>query len=335
MIHAFLDGVRRVAAAPTLAVGLYAVTLVTAVPLGLVVRDAVAAHLDASTSADAVAAGVHWEWWEEFEAQADGLAATLEPRIIGFAAVLSNLSAIADYGLPHESVLLAIAGYVVVWLFLIGGIIDRLARRRRVGASGFFAACGTCFFRFARLAVLAFATYWLLFDVVHGWVFDELYGRLTRNLTVERTAFFIQVGLYGLFGLLVVTVNLVFDYAKIRAVVEDRRSMIGALMAAVRFVRRRPVDTCGLYLLNGICFVAVLVGYAIVAPGPSGSGLSVWAAFLVGQGYVLVRLFAKLVFYASQTAYFQSQLAHADYVATPVHRWPESPAAEAISENLT
>ena len=247
--------------------------------------------------------------------------------------MLSNLSGIADYRLPPATVLLAVAGYLVVWLFLIGGAIDRLARRRRVSISGFFAACGTYFFRFTRLAVLAFAAYWLLFEVVHGWVFDELYGRLTRNLTVERTAFFIRVGLYGLFGCLVVTVNLVFDYAKIRAVVEDRRSMIGTLMAAARFVRRRPVDTFGLYLINGLLFVAVLIGYAIVAPGPTGDGLSVWAAFLVGQGYILVRLFAKLVFLASQTAYFQGQLAHADYVATPVHRWPESPAAEAISES--
>ena len=39
----------------------------------------------------------------------------------------------------------------------------------------------------------------------------------------------------------------------------------------------------------------------------------------------------KLVFYASQTAYFQSQLAHAEYVAAPRPVWPDSPAAEAVS----
>ena len=332
MIRAFLDGIGRVVAAPTLIVGLYAVTLVTAVPLGIFVRDAVATHLDSGTAAETAASGVNWEWWEEFQAQADGLPATLEPRIIGFAAVLSNLSAIADYELPDGTVLLAVAGYLVVRLFFVGGVIDRLARRRRMTSAEFFGACGTYFFRFARLAVLAVLAYWALFEVVHGWVFDALYGRLTRDLTVERTAFFIRFGLYGLFGLLVIAVNLVFDYAKVRSVVEDRRSMIGALIAALRFVRRRPASTFGLYALNGVCFVAVLIGYAIVAPGPVGV-ISVWAAFLVGQAYVLVRLFARLVFFASQTAYFQSQLAHADYVATPLRRWPESPAAEAIGES--
>ena len=110
-------------------------------------------------------------------------------------------------------------------------------------------------------------------------MFDELYGHLTQNLTVERTAFFIRIGLYGLFGLMVIAVNLVFDYAKIRAVVEDRRSMLGALIAAFRFVRRRPTSTFGLYFINGGFFAGVLIGYAIVTPSPTGSDLAVWPPF--------------------------------------------------------
>ena len=38
----------------------------------------------------------------------------------------------------------------------------------------------------------------------------------------------------------------------------------------------------------------------------------------------------KLVFFASQTAFFQRSLAHADYTAAPTPLWPESPAAEEI-----
>jgi hypothetical protein len=44
-----------------------------------------------------------------------------------------------------------------------------------------------------------------------------------------------------------------------------------------------------------------------------------------------MRHYVKLLFYASQTAYFQSQLAHAAYTAAPAVVWPDSPAAEAIS----
>ena len=50
----------------------------------------------------------------------------------------------------------------------------------------------------------------------------------------------------------------------------------------------------------------------------------------VGELYILARHYLKLLFYASQTAYFQSALAHASYTAAPALVWPESPAAEAI-----
>ena len=56
-----------------------------------------------------------------------------------------------------------------------------------------------------------------------------------------------------------------------------------------------------------------------------------WAAFAIGQAYILARLWVKLLFWASETALFQSRLAHAGYVARPEPAWPDSPAADAIS----
>ena len=314
--------------APALVAGVYLVTLAATVPMGLVLHESIEAHLGSSAVADRVAGGVDLDWWEEFEAQASGIERTFTPTVIGFAAVLRNLSALADNTPPEGALSALVALYFVVWAFFVGGVLDRLARQRRVMSAGFFSACGIYFFRFFRLAVLAGLAYWLLFGVVHRWLFGDLYGSLTHDLTVERDAFVLRVALYAFFGAILFFTNLIFDYAKIRAVVEDRRSMIGTFLAAVRFVRRRPVATICLYLLNGTLWVIVAAVYALVAPGGAGPGI--WAAFAIGQVYVITRLFAKLVFYASQTAYFQSQLAHAAYVATPKPRWPESPTAEAI-----
>jgi hypothetical protein len=56
-----------------------------------------------------------------------------------------------------------------------------------------------------------------------------------------------------------------------------------------------------------------------------------WLAFAGTQIYVMARLALKLQFMASQTALFQSQLAHATYTAAPQPAWPESPAAETIA----
>ena len=59
-----------------------------------------------------------------------------------------------------------------------------------------------------------------------------------------------------------------------------------------------------------------------------------WLAFIAGQLYLLARLAIKLHFVASQTALFQSHLAHATYTAAPAPAWPESPAAEAIARHV-
>jgi hypothetical protein len=55
------------------------------------------------------------------------------------------------------------------------------------------------------------------------------------------------------------------------------------------------------------------------------------AVLAFGEVYILARHYLKLVFYASQTAFFQNALAHAAYTAAPAVVWPDSPAAESIA----
>lgn len=321
---------RRVNGAPLLVIGVTLVTLLVALPLSLALRGMIEGHLGRSLAAESAAAGVNYEWWQEFGAQATGLGATFLPSIVGFGAVLDNLSGFLDNAEMAPTIAGITAAWLVIWSFLSGGIIDRLARARRTRSHGFFSACGVHFWRFLRIGLCAWLMYAFLFGYVHGWIFEEAYGRLTRDLTVERTAFVLRLAGYVLFGLLLVFVNVVVDYARIRTVVEDRRSAIGAIAAGARFVRRHAGATAALYLVNGIAFGLLVALYALVQPGAPGSGVGMWLALLTGQVYILGRHYLKLVFYASQTAFFQSALAHAAYTAAPPVVWPDSPAAETI-----
>ena len=326
MVTAFLDGLMRVKRAPWLVIGLWLSTLLLALPLSLALHALLGEHLGSSMAAQAVAEGLSFDWWNEFLAQTTGVGKTFVPAILGFAAILQNLSGVADASGPPSPVVWVVVAQLLLSTFLLGGLLDRLARDRAIGAGAFFAACGVYVFRFLRLSVMALAVYAFLFIIVHGWLFDRLYPRLITELTVERTAFFYRLGLYAVFGALVLFTNLVFDYAKVRAVVEDRRSMIGALSAGFRFVRRNPGATVGLYAVNSLAFVAVLSAYYLVAPGAAADA----RAFAIGQVFIVFRVIVRLQFAASQTALFQGRLAHAGYVARPVAKWPDSPAAEAI-----
>jgi hypothetical protein len=330
-VSALLDGIRRVNRAPAILCGVWLLTLALSVPLGLAMRSQIAQHLGSSLAADTAASGVNYDWMQEFGDQATGVGATLKPTVIGAGAVLDNLSSFVD-NVHRPIVILAAAGaYLVLWLFVAGGIIDRYARERPTRAHGFFAASGVFFFRFLRLAVVMLIVYGFLFGYVHPWLFDDLYPRITRDVNVERTAFFMRVALYAAFGVVLAASNLIFDYAKVRTVVEDRRSMLASVGAAVRFAGAHGGAAMSLYVADFILFLVVVAAYVAVAPGADGAGASMWLAFGIGQLYVIARLWVKLVFWASEVALFQSRLAHAGYVARPLPRWPESPAAEAIS----
>lgn len=331
VLKAFRDGLRRVHEAPAVVASVFVLTFLLALPLGLVVRGMVASSLGASLAAGSAASGANSDWWLEFLAQATGLGTTFTPRVVGFAPVLSNLSAFLDAEPQAMAVMGAALAYYLLWTFLSGGILDRYARRRPIRTSAFFAASGVFFVRFLRLAVIALAVYGFLFGPVHRWLFDGFYPWATHNFTAERGAFAIRFGLYALFGLVWLCVNALFDYAKVRAVVEDRRSMIGAVMAAFRFVQRHPVQVFGLYLLDGLVFALVVAVYGLVAPGAGRADWTMWFGFLAGECFLLARLVVKLLFQASEVALFQNLFAHADYVAAPVPVWPESPAAEAIT----
>jgi hypothetical protein len=330
-MNAWRDGMRRVNRAPAVLIGVWALTLLVSLPLAVAMRGLLAQHLGRSLAADTAAAGVNYDWMQEFSDQATGLGVTFKPTIIGFGAVLDNLSAFLDNTTRPLVVVGAAAAYVVLWIFLEGGILDRYARDRATRAYGFFAASGVFFFRFLRLGVVQWMVYAALFRVLHPWLFDSVFPRLTHETSVERTAFFVRVGLYLVFGVVLAVSTTIFDYTKVRAVVEDRRSMIGAIRAANGFIARNAGAAAGLFLANFGLFVAVVLLYAIAAPGVGRSGAWVWIVFAIGQLYVAARLWVKLVFWASETALFQSRLAHAGYVARAQPTWPESPAADAIS----
>ncbi len=330
---AWREGIRRVNRSPAILAGVWVLTVLVTLPLAIGLRGMIEQHLGSSLAADTAASGVNYDWWQEFSDQSTGLGVTFKPTIIGFGAVLDNASAFLDNDHRPAVVVGAASAYVLLWIFLAGGIIDRYARDRATRAHGFFAACGVFFFRFLRLAAVMLATYAALFGVVHPWLFNDLFVRMTRDVTVERTAFFERVALYVAFGLLVAACNLLFDYAKVRAVVEDRRSMIGAIRSAAAFIQRNAAATIALYILDVVLFLVVVAVYALVAPGASTSGLSTWLGFAIGQSYIVARLWVKLTFWASETALFQGRLAHAGYVAAPEPAWPESPSAEAIGRS--
>ena len=226
---AFREGLRRVNGAPMVLAGMFAVTLFVSLPLSYALRGMIEAHLGSSLAADSAAAATNYGWWQEFSAQASGLGTTFIPSISGFGAVLDNLSGLLDHVPMATTIAGVTAAWLVLWSFLAGGVIDRFARARRTRSHGFFGACGVHFWRLLRLGAAAWLVYAFLFRYVHAWIFTDAFAWLTRDITVERASFAIRIAGYVVFGTFLVLCNLVFDYARVRIVVEDRRSAEAAV----------------------------------------------------------------------------------------------------------
>jgi hypothetical protein len=213
---------------------------------------------------------------------------------------VAGVGAAIDEGIQNPQRAASMIASVVLGMFLWGGVIDRLARARPLGPAAFFGACGRYLGRMLRLAVPFIAAYWVV-------------ARLASTPSYLTAA--------GLAGL-----TLVAEFARTRAVVEDRWSALGAIIASLRFIRRHALAAVLLFLLNWLT-LGILGGIWTWA---GDAGLGLWPVLFIG---LLLPLLVRLGLAAGNVVLFQSALAHANYTAAPLPIWPDSPAAEAI-ENL-
>jgi hypothetical protein len=233
---------------------------------------------------------------QEFRRSGGEFARTLRPDVIGFAAVLDNISALADGSARNRLAVAAASLFLLAVWFSSPGFIERLAAGEAIGAARFLACCGTSAGPMLRLGIVAVFAYGTLLTSFHAWLFDVLFEWLVRDITVERTAFVFRFALYALFFVVIAGINLLFDMARTRLVMERRRSALGALIAGMRFVLDYPGAVIGQYALNVAAFATVVVLYALVAPDAGRADWTMWVGFGVSQAYICGRILVRLSF---------------------------------------
>lgn len=298
VLGAFGEGWRRVVQAPVLVIG-------TAIAIGVATSllETARPHPDQAFLTASWLPGGHTAWGYTIQVL------YLQARILS-AAVAPEFARFFEPGGVPPSWIASLLIQSAFWLFLTGGILDRLARGRPVRGAAFFAACGVYFFRFLRLVLIAAVPGWVLFRALHAFA-----GNVYVHLGVL---------------LVVMAAGVVLDFAKARAVVEDRLSMIGALAAGYRFIVQRFWRVLALTLLNALTILAVLrlQVQVFTTPGPE------WLCGLLWALVTLAAVAGRLAVLASQVVFFQGELAHAGYTAAPIPPWPDSPAVEAL-QNLS
>ena len=321
-VRAFAAGIWTVLRAPHTAIMIAILTVASMLPFALTLGDRLREALGNQPPINLDAEEIDAEWWMAFREQARGLEATFTPAVIGFAAPLENLSAVADGTRRPLILLLPVAIYGLLWAFLWGGLIQRFAEGRRRGVRAFVESGLRTLLRFVAISVAAAAVAATLYLTVHALLFGPIYTWGAAVAGSERNAFFWRVILYLVFGSLLAVLSLIADYARVASGLTEIPSVRDSVRVAIAFVRSHAGSVAAVFLLNGVLLVLLLVLYGLADRRFSG-----WRGVALGQAYIVARLGIRLVSIASEVRLFRSLAAADDHDASIDREKPGPPAA--------
>jgi hypothetical protein len=195
--------------------------------------------------------------------------------------------------------------YVCVNSFLAGGFIGIYSKQYPFSFTEFLAEGAKFFGKFFRISLVALLVYFLFFTLIVDWINNSIvrWTQAGASETVPYTYYMIRnVVVLFLFSIL----NMMFDYARVRMVVDDRTSSLAGSAAGIKFAVVNARSTYGLYLLLCLVGLALIVVYALIEHVlPQDSYWPLLALFVIQQAYVFARLWLKAGFYASQTKLYQ------------------------------
>jgi len=216
-------------------------------------------------------------------------------------------------------------------VFFAGGIIEVLSDGYgRFSLRRFWAGSGSWFPRFFRLWLLSLIPFGLAFGAFAlAMVFLNKWDKEAWQEKPGDIAFLAALG-----GLLLVfmIINMIFDYARIGAVINQSRGMFKETLRSVRFAMRRLAGAFGLYVLVAILGVVVFLLIAALRNSFSQASLiaALFAIFL-GQIAIAARMWNRVTFYAAQIDYYR-RFAPPPPIAEPVQ--PPPPPPEFMSATL-
>ena len=256
-----------------------------------------------SLSGDRMAEGFDYLWWEEYRDDAQGLEKTFNPSIIGKGAILNNLEGLIQlrvFDLPPVILIFGLL-YIILHAFLAGGILSVFRKGdAKFSLKDFFQGAGSFFFRFVLLMLLSWMFFLIIGQGVKGSL-DSILDGVRETAFSEVTPFYLGLGFSAVVFFLFLFIQMVFDYGRIKVVLEDSPNVLTSAAGAFGFVFRHLGSTLGLfYLLFLVQIVFTLIYILVQGVIPQSSFLGVALAFLFQQIFIFGLIWIRCWLYSSQ-----------------------------------
>jgi hypothetical protein len=241
--------------------------------------------------------------------------AELGHSLLGVSVRPVDLMWLGEAVLKHQDSLAAIlagfaaAGlaYLVLHIFLYGGIVGRVVDREGPASLGAFAGDGGRYFwRFVRVFLVS-----LVFLVLTLGLLMRLLSALIAPISEAAVTEWVPLilsNLHFLVALLLLSiVHMVIDYTRIAVVADGERKVLKALRHALTFLRARFFRAWAVYLILVAATIAGSVAfYAVLGRLAGPSAVMAVAALVWMQAYIVFRIFVRTLFAAAQAEYYRS-----------------------------
>jgi len=221
---------------------LFVVNLLFSLLLAIPMYNSLKDSFGRSEAGSRMAKGFDYVWWEEFRDEAKGLETTFSPSVIGKGAILTNLENLIQmrfYSLPPILLVFGLF-YIILHTFLAGGILSIFNQDApRFTMKEFIQGAGSHFLRFFGLMLFS----WLFIIAIGVFLqegFISIISEISSNSLSEVIPFYLRLGFSVLTFILLLFIQMVFDYARIKVVLEESRNIIKSTLEALAFIFKYP-----------------------------------------------------------------------------------------------
>lgn len=186
--------------------------------------------------------------------------------------------------------------------FLAGGIIDVFHRQEKTSfPRQFFQGCGAYFLRFLRLMLISLIFYCIAFIIflIIQLILSSIFAGSAVGLIIPG----------AILIFLMLFINMLFDYAKIKTVTGDKKGMFRTTFEALKFVFLHLKRTLGLYyLIFVISLVLIIILISIKSLIPAINWRLILLLFIWQQFIVIARLWLRMLFFSSQLQLYKATI---------------------------
>jgi hypothetical protein len=242
--------------------------------------------------------------------------------ILGHAPFVTNLDGVLDgnavrtiggffinlftkFDFPGVGILsLLLSLYTLLSTYFAAGFISAYSEESTFTLKEFLSKGAIYFGRFFRLFILS-VIFFSVFFALMGLLNQGIAGT-TANSPSEMTPFVWYMARNIVFFFLLAVFVMWFDYAKIRLVVDNRWSALGAFGTGVKFTFKNFGKAFPLVLLLTALGIVLMVLFGFLEHAIPQTGYwTILVVFLLEQIYIFFRIWIKATFYGTQTVLFQ------------------------------